>query len=283
MFGIVYKVTNTINDKCYIGITTQDFKKYQRRHYLQSKRKSEKYKAFHEAIRKYGFNNFIWEILEECKTKNDLCNREIFYIKYFNSYIGFDNSNGYNMTLGGERYSYNLKDHPYENEIRNKLSNIRKGKTYEEIFGKDESIRLKQLRSIQMKNREVSDYTRKKTKNINRKLYFIINIITKEYLYIDDRKELEFVCNDTFYRIKGFKTNWVILDIIKLTDIENCNKIKSYNKDHIEKILQEFMLKNKQPKNIRKKRKKSNITKGKTYEEIYGDEIAKTLRQRNNK
>ena len=64
---IIYKATNLINGKCYIGKTiSKDFVKYWFNH-LKEAFKSEKIKrVFHNAIRKYGPENFMFEVLEFC-------------------------------------------------------------------------------------------------------------------------------------------------------------------------------------------------------------------------
>ena len=59
--------------------------------------------VFSRAIKKYGWNSFSHEIIEDNIETQEIANvREAFWIKYYNSYIGFDNPNGYNMTLGGD-------------------------------------------------------------------------------------------------------------------------------------------------------------------------------------
>ena len=97
--GVIYKVTNLINKKVYIGQTI-DLEQRKRNHKSESyNQKSSGYKyAFHSAIRKYGWDNFVWEILEEVTDDLDEMNaRERYYIALFNSYY-----EGYNETFGGE-------------------------------------------------------------------------------------------------------------------------------------------------------------------------------------
>ena len=48
-----------------------------------------------------GVENFSFEVIEECSIE-ELNEKEQFYIKKYNSYIDFPNSNGYNLTLGGD-------------------------------------------------------------------------------------------------------------------------------------------------------------------------------------
>ena len=64
-----------------------------------------------QAIRKYGANNFSVKILEnDIKNKNDLNQREIFWINYYKTYF-YDDQHGYNMTRGGDGIKlYNFSD-----------------------------------------------------------------------------------------------------------------------------------------------------------------------------
>lgn len=98
MVGI-YKITNLINGKVYIGQSIN----------IQKRLNEHKYKAFnegdnsyncaiHNAFRKYGIENFEFEILEETK-QECLDEREIFYIEKYNSL----SPNGYNIRFGGQR------------------------------------------------------------------------------------------------------------------------------------------------------------------------------------
>lgn len=89
---LIYKVTNKINNKVYIGLTTTTL--HQRR--LEHERSKDQ-THFHRAIKKYGKENFIWEILEECNDKEKLCELEKQYIKKYDSI-----KQGYNCTTGGE-------------------------------------------------------------------------------------------------------------------------------------------------------------------------------------
>jgi len=97
---IVYKATNKINGKVYIGYTSKTLPERIYAHLKKSKNTNEKTfkQAFKLAIRKYGENNFIWEELALCKTKEEACQKEIEFIKLYNSIT----PNGYNMTYGGE-------------------------------------------------------------------------------------------------------------------------------------------------------------------------------------
>jgi len=125
---IIYKVTNKINGKCYIGQTIRKLNKRINDHRKKSKNNSNF--QFHQALRKYGEENFEWSILCECNSKEELNEMEFHYIKQYNTYY-----KGYNMTFGGDnpmnynihrqKISESLKGHVVseesKNEIRKKL------------------------------------------------------------------------------------------------------------------------------------------------------------------
>lgn len=103
--GIIYKISNDINDKVYIGQTTNLLKKRWYDHcYSANHPRQDNDNVLYRAMRKYGVSHFSISVIEE--VENDLLNeREIYWISQYNSY----NPNGYNSTLGGDghtRYDY---------------------------------------------------------------------------------------------------------------------------------------------------------------------------------
>lgn len=92
----IYKITNIINNKSYIG-QSKNIETRWRRHKFEAKNaKGSCYDyPLYRAIRKYGIENFSFEILEECLVE-ELNNKEIYYIKKFNTF-----NNGYNQNEGG--------------------------------------------------------------------------------------------------------------------------------------------------------------------------------------
>jgi group I intron endonuclease len=97
IYGVIYKVTNLVNDKRYIGKSV-DFKNRLYNH-LSNARKNSGY-ALHNAIRKYGLENFNWTIIDEAYSEDELNDKEIFWIDYYKSFRDF--GLGYNLTLGGD-------------------------------------------------------------------------------------------------------------------------------------------------------------------------------------
>jgi group I intron endonuclease len=93
-YGSIYKITNTLSGKSYIGQTTQPVKKRFRQHISDSR--SGKHLFF--SIQKYGFNNFSFEEILTCFDGKSLNVAETYFIKYFNTF----GEHGYNLTMGGE-------------------------------------------------------------------------------------------------------------------------------------------------------------------------------------
>ena len=110
---IIYKTTNLINNKIYIGQDTNNNPKYLGSGLL-----------IRRAFEKYGIENFKKEILEICETKEFLCEREKYWIAFYNSRI---RSIGYNITGGGE-YGDTISMHPDREEICKRMSIGRTGK-----------------------------------------------------------------------------------------------------------------------------------------------------------
>jgi group I intron endonuclease len=81
----------------YIGLTRETLEDRKKRH-KDSFDKGSKY-AFHCAIRKYGWKNIKWKIIEDNIIEwKKLTEKEQFYIKKYNTIVPY----GYNMTLGGD-------------------------------------------------------------------------------------------------------------------------------------------------------------------------------------
>ena len=121
---IIYKITNKINEKIYIGKTIRTLEKRKEEHIKAAK--ENKNFILSRAINKYGIENFEFEILEEVDDENNLSLLEQNYIKKFNSYIGFNDCNGYNMTLGGEGGNTN-GNHPDKENIYKKIGKSNEG------------------------------------------------------------------------------------------------------------------------------------------------------------
>jgi group I intron endonuclease len=77
---IIYKVTNKVNGKIYIGKTVKSLPIRKSQHcYTARSNRSASY--FHKAIRKNGQDSFDWQVLESCKNTDELSKREMYWIK----------------------------------------------------------------------------------------------------------------------------------------------------------------------------------------------------------
>jgi group I intron endonuclease len=98
MLGKIYKITNLVNGKIYVGQTTKSLKERFQRHCWGTTEKDSYHlnMAIKKAIKKYGKNNFTIELIEEVET-DKLDEREVYWISYYDSY-----NKGYNCTIGGQ-------------------------------------------------------------------------------------------------------------------------------------------------------------------------------------
>ena len=94
--GLIYKYTNKIDGLNYIGQTSTTLKRRDEKHLNQLNDNT----YFHRALKKYGRENFDLVILEDNIPLDKIDEREIFWIKQFESY--YKTGKGYNMTKGGK-------------------------------------------------------------------------------------------------------------------------------------------------------------------------------------
>lgn len=96
---LVYKITNIINNKIYIGITSR-IKRRVVEHIKYSTDKSACTSYVHKSMSKYGLRHFIFEIIYIANNTEELNSKEEYYINYYKS---SESIYGYNLTLGGDR------------------------------------------------------------------------------------------------------------------------------------------------------------------------------------
>jgi group I intron endonuclease len=109
---LVYKITNIINNKIYVGQTTIDLQKRWKQHFYKRKNGTK----IANAINKYGRENFKIEIIETCKSLQELNKQEEYWIHKLRAA-----ETGYNILKGG----LNRKQPDY---VKEKLSKIFLGK-----------------------------------------------------------------------------------------------------------------------------------------------------------
>ena len=116
---LIYKITNKLNGKSYIGKSME----YRFKHRIKQHKNDNSNTHFARAKRKYGFDNFEISIIEKGIDKNEISNKEKYWIKYFDTF-----NNGYNSTIGGEGGNTFSKRTKQEMELTSlKISNSIKG------------------------------------------------------------------------------------------------------------------------------------------------------------
>lgn len=112
----IYKITNLVNGNAYIGQSVdieKRFKDHKYRAFVNYPSNRDYEKALYRAFRKYGIENFKFEVLEICQV-SELNDKEINYIKLYDTY-----NNGYNETIGGD----GIIGHECEKHPKTKLTN----------------------------------------------------------------------------------------------------------------------------------------------------------------
>ena len=132
----IYKITNKVNSKVYIGQSVRPVEKRFNRH-MNDAIKNKLDTHFARAIRKYGKDNFICEVIDTAINQNDLTLKEQYWIQYYDS-VNF----GYNETdaiskCGGNTYA---------------------SKTKEELLGISEKIRKSKMGKLNPNSKSIKCY-----------------------------------------------------------------------------------------------------------------------------
>lgn len=163
---LIYKITNSVNGKVYIGQTVQKPENRWKRHKFESKKSKN---PLYTSMRKYGIESFVFEPILEADTLEELNNLEKLAIIHFNS---CDRRFGYNIMSGG-------LNSLHSEETKNKMSEIKKNKPWSES----------QFSSMQKvfkdrKYRLVNKINLKRLSEAKRKKYLITNLVTKETIVV---------------------------------------------------------------------------------------------------
>ena len=185
MRGFIYKITNKINGKSYIGQTIQNVKERFYQHCATKCSQAILNMVIHKAINKYGKSNFTIEVIEEVESTN-LNDRERYWIRYYDSY-----NNGYNSTEGGQDGIKLFKNLDTESIVREYKS----GKSLREIgrlFNVDKqtikdllvrnNINLRTTRTYKFSQKDREDILKDLSLGLSRKEIISKWHISKSYL-----------------------------------------------------------------------------------------------------
>lgn len=208
--GTIYKITNKINQKIYIGQTTKTIEERFIEHYHDCPRF--KHRPLYKEMVEYGIENFEIEIIE-IVPDDYLLEREIYWIKTLNTFIVDENSIGYNSTRGGSgklvydtsKILKRLRENPYPKELA------------EEFGCSSDLIRLiAENNDIEVKSRG-QEYFKDRSKPIGQ---FTNNTLIHEFgsateaackLFNDERKRNHIieVANNKRKSAYGFNWKWL--------------------------------------------------------------------------
>jgi len=150
----IYKTTNTITNKSYIGYSS-DWKSRRRLHKLNSKKNNKNY-IFYNSIRKHGFENFVWESIYQSLDKQHTL--EVMEQYFINEYCTMW-PHGYNMKFGGS--GGNLSD-----QAKKKISEKRKGIIFSDEHIKNLSISHLGKKHTEEQKIKISNSLKGKKKNL---------------------------------------------------------------------------------------------------------------------
>ena len=163
--GVIYKVTNKINNKVYIGQTVRDFNRRKTEHLNQAKNKHASCAYFHSALLKYGFDSFIWEIIFETDCQIELDSKEIEFIDYYYSY----GDGGYNLCLGGSNnHGYKHSEQTVEKRRNFRHSEETKEEARQRMLGTKLSEETKEKIRLANLGKKASKETKEKMSKNNK-------------------------------------------------------------------------------------------------------------------
>ena len=113
MYGIIYKVTNKLNNKIYIGQTIQNLSERKAKHYYKVRQK-EYDTHFINALRKYPEESFIWEIIDNANNQEELDQKERYWIEIYNSVeTGYNTKDGGQTIIVTDKFLEKCGSHPF--------------------------------------------------------------------------------------------------------------------------------------------------------------------------
>lgn len=138
MIYTIYKITNIINNKVYIGFTQQNIQiRFLQHVNAANKNIGKRSTIFHKAIIKHGKENFFIEVLFQSKSFEDCLVMETHFIEEYKTFIDHHECNGYNTTTGGrqakrsketvDKWVKDVASKPRSEEYKKKMSERFKG------------------------------------------------------------------------------------------------------------------------------------------------------------
>lgn len=219
---LIYKITNKLNEKVYIGQTTKTLD-HRKKGHIQAAKDGVNHHLYN-AMNKYGIENFVFEEICKASTKSELNYLEAKYILEYDSV-----RNGYNMGYGGDN---NVMDSPIVKEKHDAIM-------------RSDDVRLKISQSMKQYRKE-NPFSENHRKKISEKLkgnkHFAGHHITnehKEALNKSHYKKVYCIDHDNnivakFDNVQSASKWWFNngYDTVK-NELSLCDRIKYSNKKNI--------------------------------------------------
>lgn len=136
---LIYKATNIVNGKVYIGQTIKTLEERREGH-IESARKP--VFRFHKAIARYGIENFKWEVIDTANNIDELNQKEGYWIEHYNSYrTGYNDTKGDLNPMNYEEVKKRHDKTMRSAEVRKKISETMKAHIANGDFFTDEHRR----------------------------------------------------------------------------------------------------------------------------------------------
>jgi group I intron endonuclease len=211
---IIYKSTNNITGKIYIGQTTKSLEQRIKGHIKESK--IDKNRPFLSSINKYGEDNFIFETIDSADNLDELNNKEIYWIDFYNSI----SPNGYNVTGGGQGKKM-IKTKELGKRISEGLKNSEKWQT---LLNNDEYLKKREEKFINStKGKKFSPEHKEKIWEKNKERIIKFNKSTSKKWIVVDK-------NNNIIRMTGKEEYFEKLGMDN-SDISRMSKILSQGKN----------------------------------------------------
>jgi group I intron endonuclease len=211
---IIYKSTNKITGKIYIGQTTKNLEQRINGHIKESK--VDKNRPFLSSINKYGIDNFVFEIIDSVNNVDELNDKEIYWINFYNSV----SPNGYNVTGGGQGKKM-IKTKELGKRISEGLKNSEKWQT---LLNNDEYLKKREEKFINSaKGKKFSPEHKEKIWEKNKERIIKFNKSTsKKWIVVDKNNNIiRMTGKEEYFEKLGMDTG----------DISRMSKILSQGKN----------------------------------------------------
>ena len=183
----IYKATCVVTNQCYIGFDS-NWPNRKKSHKRESQKDNNI--KFYNAIKKYGWDNFEWEVIYQAK--ESLSNKDSHTFRVMESHFinQYDSiKNGYNIAPGGisgpvllgEANGMYGKTHSdkVKKESAERAKKRFTGKSYEELYGVEKANELKKIRSEQFKK---NDQSGRNNSRFDKKEYLFYNVKSGVYV-----------------------------------------------------------------------------------------------------